>query len=342
MSAGNGYNPFVMRACAVLQRHGNQMPIGDLARAVGATVADLRAELEAYADLDESPSLIPRGEAFIYVLPPIGPEDGDAVEGDADGGGDGADAPPASDNDVVHLAGTPEEFLGVERFDATVLGPLYTAAEDLLVQEPDNAALASAATKLREEFLPGVAPRRHYHAPVVAALAQAIHAQRRVRIIYSRAWEHGVTERVIEPYRLVRTRRGYEVDAGPIDAAGELRTFLIGRIREFEVRSDTFAWPPDALEISRQTRETVTVSGFVPHGGRWAINKYAESVRWSDGKIGEEEAGFEAEVLPPVHRRVALMAISAGRGTVLDQTEYDVAIRELARELAENHRLGEG
>ncbi|MDQ1249147.1 MAG: proteasome accessory factor [Actinomycetota bacterium] len=349
MSAGNGYTPYVLRVCEALQQHGNQLPIGDLARAVGATVANLRAELEAYADLDESPSLNPLGGAFLFVMP-AAEEVGLGAEAAGAGDGAGADAraasgdddvPRASDADVVHLAGSPEDFLGVERFDATVLGPLYTAAEDLLVQEPDNAALASAATKLREEFLPGVAPRRHYHAPVVAALARVIRERRRVRIVYSRTWESGMGERVIEPHRLVRTRRGYEVDAGPIDASGALRTFLVGRIRQIEVLGDTFDWPSGASELSRRSRATVTVSGFVPHSGRWAINKYAEAVRWEEGKVGEQEAWFEAQVLPPVHRRVSLMVISAGPGTVLDQAEYDAAIHDMAQELANHHRLDE-
>ncbi len=328
MSARRGaYRPHIPEACAVLRMNGNKMPIGALAKAVGVAVRELRAEVQAYGELEDSPTIYPMGsQAFLFI---------------ASGADEDAD-PEGTDDDVVELMGSPEEFLGTERFDARVLGPLYTAAEDLLAQEPDNAALASAATKLREEFLPGVAPRRNYRKATVAALAEAIRDTRCVRIVYSRAWQPGVGERVIEPYRLVNTRRGYEVDAGPLDAEGQLRTFLVSRIREWEVLGEAFERPDDVMELSRVSRETVAVSGFVPHEGRWAINKYAEGVVWQEGAVGESEVYFTAEVLPPVAERVALMVLSAGEGTALDEPEYDESIAALGRELWEHHGLGSG
>lgn len=309
-------------ACYVLGRHGGTISIGVLARALEVPVRKLRVQVDAYEDLD--PSMHEPGfDTFLYVVH-----------------ADEADDPADSDLDVVHLGGSIEDFIGIERFDARVLGPLYTAAEDLLAQEPDNAALASAAAKLREKFLPGVRPKRTYRTATVADIAGAIRGRRQMRIVYSRAWKPGVSERVIEPYRLVNTRRGYEVDAGPLDRTGDLRTFLISRIREYEILDQLFDPVEDSIELSRKKRRTVTVSGVVPHKARWAINKYAESVEWRRDETGEDVL-FTAQVLPPVPERVALMTLSVGSGMDLDQAEYDTARTELARRLWDHHDLDE-
>ena len=161
-----------------------------------------------------------------------------------------------------------------------------------------------------------------------------------MRIVYSRLWEPGVSERVIEPYLLVNTSRGYEVDAGPIDDSGSPRTFIISRFNEYEILEDGFDRPPNAAELSESTRKTVAVSGFAPHRSRWAINKYAERVDWVDDSE-DDDVVFVAHVLPPVTERVALMALAAGPELALDDDRYDQARTELARRLWDQHRLGE-
>lgn len=325
----------IPEACDVLSRHNNRMAIGALAAALSAPVGELRRQVTAFGNADESSTIHEPGfDQFLFIERP-GSDDEDSY---ADDGAD--DDPGDSDEDVVVLAGDLEDFLGTERFDAQVLGPLYTAAEDLLAQEPDNEALASAATKLREQFLPGIKPRRHYGQATIAATAEAIRLNRKMRIIYSRAWQPGVTERVIEPYRLVNTRRGYEIDAGPIDEAGNLRTFIISRIHDYEVLESEFDRPPNAAELSDAMRETVAVTGFVPQASRWAINKYAERVKWLDDS-GDDDVVFVAHVLPPVSERVALMALVAGPGLALDDEQYEVARGQLARRLWDQHRLTE-
>ena len=83
------------------------------------------------------------------------------------------------------------EILGIEQFDATVLGPLYQAAEQLLAEEPDNDVLADAVEVLRRRFLPGVLRPRHHRSRYAAALRRAIDERRRVRIVY---YGHGTQE----------------------------------------------------------------------------------------------------------------------------------------------------
>ena len=91
----------------------------------------------------------------------------------------------------------------------------------------------------------------------------------KVRIVYSRAWFEGVTERTIEPYRLVKTRRGWEVDAGPPDSEGRLRTFLLPHIRECDVLDETFEPPADLddlLAAQRTTTPSASASPTPPAG----------------------------------------------------------------------------
>ncbi len=342
----------IAEACDILARHGNRMTIRKLADALGVSVNVLRRQVTAFEDTDDTGEIHQPGfDRFVFIAPPDyniphgfngadGTDDEAAsTEVNGDAFDDVEERGDSSDLDVVVLVGSAEDFLGTERLNAEVLGPLYAAAEDLLVQEPDNSALASAATKLREQFLPGVKPRRHYRKATVAAIAEAIRTHRKMRIVYSRAWQPGVTERVIEPYLLVNTRRGYEVDAGPSDEDGNLRTFIISRIRAYDVLDEEFTPPSDAAAQSRVMRQTVTVTGFLPHHSRWAINKYAESVEWPGDQSGDDDVRFIAHVLPPVQERVALMSISAGPGMVFDDEKYEMARAELARLLCEHHGL---
>ena len=83
---------------------------------------------------------------------------------------------------------------------------------------------------------------------------RAVLDRRKIKIIYSRAWYPGVTERVIEPYAMVRTRRGWEVDAGPVDDHGRLRTYLLTGVQSFSVLDETFERPADVDALLRAQR----------------------------------------------------------------------------------------
>src|SRR5690606_37662466 len=137
-------------------------------------------------------------------------------------GPDGSTEDPGT-ADVVRLVSESPIDLGVEYVDAGELGRVHAAAQALLEIEPDNAELAEAPAVLAETMFGRAVGEDPDNAPRVAAwnrllpqLRQAQGEARVVRIVYSRAWEPGVTEREIEPWRLVQTRRGWEVDAGPV------------------------------------------------------------------------------------------------------------------------------
>jgi proteasome accessory factor C len=192
--------------------------------------------------------------------------------------------------------------------------------------------LASALDKLRRGLLPGVTssgpPLAGERPP--GAFARARRERRRVRITYARAWRPGVRDRVIEPYRMIRTRRGWEIDAGPPAGDGELRTYLLARVQQFEVLAERFTDPDDLDELLARHRALTRVELIVPHETRWAVEKYAERV----AVLAENPRTVRLSVflLEPVRFRVGLILLDGGvRARIIEPAELADAGQELAR-----------
>lgn len=318
----SGYRMVVGEVIRLVQTHG-RLTLWELADQLGTPADEIRRQVDAYSQEGLSPSLWPSDGVAVYVEP-----------------SDPNDPPVPSDDDIVDIRGDPSRaVLGVELFGASVFGPLYEAAADLMGEEPDNVDLASACQKLLDVFLPGVRPNSGFGSGASAKLVEAIHGSRRVRITYSRQWNPGTTERVIEPYALTRTSRGREVDAGPVQPDGSIRTFLVNRIRAIEVLEETFVRPDEVEELIAATRRVTTVTGHLPVNRLWVLGKWAEQYRIT----GQDAARvtFEADLLPPVGWRAGLMMIAAGSQAHLDQATHDEEARALARELWAHHRLDE-
>lgn len=310
------YNPQLPSLIGIVRRHGS-MRIADVAQVLQTPVLEIRAQINAYCYEARNTSLAPDFDVAIYIEP--------AEEGQL------------SDDDLVKVAGNAErDLLGLERFDASVFMPLYDAASDLAVREPDNEALRAACEKLLDTFLPGVQPRRAFRSQFVADLQRAIDESRKVWLTYSRAWQPGTSNRVIEPYKLHQTARGYEVDAGPV-TDGRLRTFLVSGIRSLVVLDEPSSPPADLETLISNERTTTTVSGYVTHHRAWAVKKWAEDVTY--GRADHDGHTFTAKLLPPVGWRVALMMIDAGDGLDLDQTDYNAEAADLAARLLAHHGL---
>jgi proteasome accessory factor C len=318
----SGYRPLLPEVCGLLANHDGRLTFGQLAGALGVPADEVRRQVQAYADLDREEALeLAVGRRDLVVEP------ADASDPD----------PQPSDDDVVELVVPAEDILGIELFDATVLGPLYQAADQMLAEEPGNGALSDAVELLRSRFLPGVRRLRHYRSRYAAGLRRAIEERRRVRIVYSRAWNPGVTDRVIEPYELNYSARGAEVDAGPLDDNGQIRTFLVNRIRELEVLDETFERPADALALTIAAREPTPVTGYVEHRSRWAVELWSE--RLDVGRTDQTGLTFTAHLLPPVEWRCALMRIAAGAGLDLDDEDLHDEGAVLAARLLDHHGL---
>jgi proteasome accessory factor C len=168
-------------------------------------------------------------------------------------------------------------------------------------------------------------------------MRQAARDCRRVRIVYARAWHPGVVERVIGPYQVVHTRRGWEVDAAVAGRDGAVRTYLVSGIRQLEVLDERFLRPDDADERIAANRRLQAVEVVVPQSARWAVELYAES-----GQLlaeDEDSVKLRAHLLRPVEQRLGLLLIAAGPDAfVVSPTELADAARTLARDLLDHHR----
>ena len=229
-----------------LLAHPDGMPLRQLADDFHVDPDMLREDLLAFYAADVSPDLL-LGLMRPGVLEFLGP--------------DGDDEDPAAAEIVKISDPRSIDELGVEYVDASELALIYTAATSLLDVEPDNSDLAAAIDALSETMLGDAAPDGAGPAPwnrLLEPIAEGQKRRVRVDIVYSRAWEVGVSERTIEPYRLVRTRRGWEVDAGPIDDRGKMRTFLLSNIRDARRRG---------RDVRAARRPRATSGGATRHHG---------------------------------------------------------------------------
>ncbi|HWJ81371.1 MAG TPA: WYL domain-containing protein [Nocardioides sp.] len=311
-----------------LMGHPDGLPLATLAAELDVPAEELREDLMAFYAADVGSEWL-MGLTRVEVLEFVGPE-GDEVD--------------PNEAEVVRLTDErPVTDLGVEYVDASELALVYTAARGLLDIEPDNAELAGAVAVLTETMgVPmdgsGEEPQPSWNRSL-RLLQSAVAERRRVRIEYSRAWAPGVSERVIEPYHLVQTRRGWEVDAGPLDERGGMRTFLLSNIRAAEVRGDTFEPPADLGERLAAQRATAPVEVVLPHSGRWAADMYAETVEVL--QADEESVKLRLQLLPPLEQRVGLLLLAAGPDAfVVAPAELANAGAVLAEELLVHHGTG--
>ncbi|WP_182379899.1 WYL domain-containing protein [Nocardioides sp. WS12] len=303
-----------------LTRHPEGIALETLAAEFDAPVAELREDLLAFYTADLGGEwLLSRPDVLEFIGP-----DGDTEDPGTAG--------------IVRMVSEGPADLGVEYVDAGELGLVYTAAQALLDIEPDNAELGEAIDVLAETMFgeaSGVPDVRAWNR-LLPALQKAQRAQKAVRIVYSRAWDHGVTDREIEPYRLVQTRRGWEVDAGPADENGQLRTFLISNIRSVEPLERGFELPEDLTARLDEKRATTTVQMVLPQSARWAADFYAEKV--TNVSDDEESVVLDLELLPPLDRRVGMLLLAAGPDAfVMSPRELETAGVVLAEELLFHH-----
>jgi proteasome accessory factor C len=329
---------------ALLTDRPDGLPLTQLAAQVGVPTDELREDLLAFYTADLNPMLF--GLSRPSVLEFLGPDGDDDVD--------------PNDAEVVRVVDErPGDELGVEYLNAAELGLIYSAAKALRDLDHDDKDLRDAIDVLTETMLgttlepssSAVEPnssvvepletletsgRRPWNAPL-EPLEEAIESHRRARIVYSRAWSEGVNERVIEPYLLVKTRRGWEVDAGPPDDHGRIRTFLLPHIRECEVLDETFEPPADLDALLTEQRSTTRVRVRISHAARWAADFYAERVTVVEDD--ELTATLDLDLLPPVEHRVGLLVLIAGEeARVVNPAAMIAAGPALAAELLAHHR----
>lgn len=310
------------RVFGLLLSHPEGLSMDQLAVATGLTVRELRSDFEVFMNRDVPVS------TDIALTQGIGLE----FFGDA-----GEETLSTEATRVRLSSDAPLTELGLEYFSADVIGPLYRAARDLAAMEPDNRVLAEAVSRLEGTLMTGIDRRVPYGGPVAAALRDAAARRRRVRIDYWRAWRPGRGTRLIDPYRVVSTRRGFEVDAGPLDEDGSIRTFLVSGIRGFEVTDEAFERPDDVDDRIAASRATTEVCVVVPRDLLWVVGRFAETTRVVRA---DEYVQVVASVLPPVADRVGLMMTIAGsQAFVVSPDSLRNAGVESAQRLLDHHGL---
>ena len=324
------------RALGILELHPQGLPLADLATELGVEPADLREVFLAYylADLVDLDSFaLPVVEFFAP-----GAAEGTPGEADTDDTDDtDAEGVPAELQWVRVLAPDPEHELGVDHLTAGQLAALYQAAVDLLALEPDNQTLRAAVEAFESALEPADKPwAAQWGAGTAQVLHRAAEEHRRVRIQYVRQWHPGSAERVVQPYRLVRTRRGWEVDAGRADQAGAIRTYLVSGIVGPEMLEETFDLPEDLDVLLAANRTAQRVELVVPQASRWAVERFAESVTVLADD--EESVSLLADLLPPVAPRLGLLLLCCGpEAFVMTPADLDIAGATTARQLYDHH-----
>lgn len=315
----------IHRVMAILHAHPNGLPLDVVAAEVGVSDKTLRKEILEYYATDIPSQLL------------LGLNRADTLEFLAT---DGEEADPHSAPVIRAVSDRPEAELGVEYVRADDLVVLYEAVRGLRDLEPDNVALAQAGAVLRETFLGSAATHSRDVEPAAqtaTVLREAVALHEAVLIEYSRAWRPGVVQRIIHPYALHHTARGWEVDAGPL-VDGRARTFIVDRISSVSTTGETFAVPADVDALIAGERARVDVTLSLPQRTQWVVDRFAEhtEVLSSDSDDLTVRAGF----LPPVAERVGLVLLISGPGSfVVAPQQYADCGRELAERLLSHHRL---
>lgn len=313
---------------AALEDRPGGLPLAALARSVGADPAEVQEDLLAYYSAD-LPALLERGVERPVTLEFFTPGEDDDVD-------------PTEATWVRAGADSPLDELGVTWLSAADAAVLADAARAALDLGDDDPALRGAVDALHEQFLAGAAPPGGSGpAATLALLRHGCEERTRVRLTYSRAWQVGVVERVVDPYRLVRTGRGWELDAGPLDDQGRPRTYLLSGIRSATALDEWFTTPPDLDAALMANRAEQRALLRLPANARWVAETYAERV----AEVGEDERGtlFEVWLLPPVRHRVGLLLATAGpAAAVIEPAGLRDAGAEVAADLLAAYAVPHG
>ena len=311
----------VQRLIGLLHLHRQGLPLEVAADELGVSVDQLRLEIFEFYALEVS-AQDTRWGWNPDVVQFVSAAGGEADPGDASWVKLGEDA---------HLADLPDAAASQAE-----LARLLASAVRLLEVEPDNVTLLVAVGRLKQLLNVELSGEV---SPLVATLQQAIDERRRVHVTYSRAWNPGVGSRTVEPYQLVHTSRGWELDAGPL-VDGRARTFLLQRIRSALLAADSevFDRPDDVEGLLAAEREPEMVRLLLPQRSQWVVDRFAESSVVTDSDVNDFVV--EGQFLPPVAARVGLAVAMAGEGAdVLFPKQYEDAGKDVALQLLRHHDL---
>lgn len=316
----------VTHVIEILSHYPDGMSLADIASDLDTDVAEVRAEIRAYYAADVGIDQLAGGfhEPVIEFVEAPGGEHSD----------------PAT-ADYVRLRDLRPAGVGTKFMSLGELAQVSRVGHYRSTLESDNHALAEGLDILDHSILSGVdTTASPWLANIARSLRQAAEARQLVRILYARTWKPGIVERVIAPYRITHTRRGWEVDAG-VAGSNDVRTYLVSGIQRLETLDETFEVPDRVDDLVEANRRLQSVVLIVPHRARWTVEAYAEAVDVLDED--EESLKLRADVLPPADTRIGLLLTSAGPDAfVLEPRELRDAGRNFARTLMQYHRRRPG
>jgi hypothetical protein len=317
----------VQRALAFLQMHPAGLNLGELAMELGYAEPQLRKDLIAFYSADIPPEALlglQRPDSLQFLAP------------------DGEDDEPGLAAFVRVVSSRAEAELGIDYLKADELSELHRAAQTLGEVEPNNKLLHAALATLEKQIL-GLADSEEQSGAdpgkpsVLESLRIALEAQQLVRIHYSRAWQPGTYSREIAPYGLVRTRRGWELDAGPL-STGHIRTYLVDRIGSVAAVGESFTRPARLSELVAVDRAETPVELSLPQRTQWVADRFAERTEVLQGD--KSDVALLAWFLPPVAERVGVVLAISGQGSfVIGPAEHASAGAVLATRLLDHHGL---
>lgn len=309
----------VPKAIEALTDRPGGMRLRDLAGLLGVSRDALLAEFDAYhASVGDVLRGGYREPALEFVPDPAGPN---------------ADSEPAVTGFVRLRDLRPAAEAKVRAMSLGELGEVIRLVRERMLAEPDNSVLAEVL-----DALTGSGPTGEESSAVERArpFRRAAAERQRMRISYAPEWRSVLIERVIEPYQVVHTRRGWEIDAGVVGKEGVVGTFLVAGVRSFDVLADTFEPPPDLAARIDRARRPRSVELVVPHAATWAVEMHAESAEVLEED--EDEIRPRALLLPPVAARLGLLLLAAGpAASVLAPPAAADAGRAMARDLLRHH-----
>lgn len=308
----------ILQALQVLSFYPDGLPLTQLAEELGASTDDLREEILAYYTAEPAAGAGYRLPGVGWISPT------------------GEDEDPAVAELVVLTDPQVLADLGAVRLTTQEMAGVWRAGRILAEYEPDNEVLEQALDVVANGWLYGPLVDADPGSDHVAVIRDAIEQRRRIRITYARAWRPGISTRVVDPYRLICTNRGWELDAGPLDDAGDPRTFLLANTSELEVLAEGFEVPDDIREILARNRAQIRVEVSLPQRAAWGADTQADSI--DAIRSDAETTTLRVELSPPYAERLALLlAPSYGQGMLMDHRELAADIGRVAQRLLRHH-----
>lgn len=328
----------VLEALQILELYPKGILLADLARVLNTRITQLRDDLQALNLATES---VESNNLFVEFLSEL-PSQADGFATDT--AYDQYFVAPAQAR-YVRLGGLSAQLGQVQRLTGGLsygeVAQLLEAADPLLRVNPGNMPLLSLVSQLQAIWFPGLiqtsASERLDN--LESSLRSAIETCTMVQISYERNWRPGKVTRVVHPYQLVLTRRGFELDAGPVQPDGRIRTYEIDSVLELKVLEDTFARPANANELCQANRDTIWLKVVVPRKQRWALETLSEDVRISS-KSDRDDIEARVELREPFLERAGLLAVNMGPAAmIVAPPEYQDAGTILAQHLLRHHGL---